>query len=57
MGRELPREGEVVQPGDAEYGDVNAIALQTAVADAPITGGWQLLRDSSVNLSLSPLLS
>lgn len=27
MGRELPREGVVVEPGDAEHGGVNAFAF------------------------------
>lgn len=31
MGRELSGEGQVVQPGDAEHGLVNAVALEAAV--------------------------
>jgi len=31
VGRELPREGEVAQPGDSEHGGVNAVAFQAAV--------------------------
>ena len=31
-GRELSREGDVAQPGDAEHRGVNAVALQAAVA-------------------------
>ena len=50
-GRELPREGEVVQPGDAEHGDVNAIALQTAVAkDLPGLHPGKDVFDAGANL-------
>src|ERR1044072_7027117 len=31
LGRELSGEGQVVQPGDAEHGLVNAVALEAAV--------------------------
>ncbi|GGJ73243.1 hypothetical protein GCM10010121_099750 [Streptomyces brasiliensis] len=39
MGRELPHEGEVVHPGDAEHGGVNAVAFQAAVAK-DLTRKW-----------------
>lgn len=44
MGRELPREGEVVEPGNSEHGGVNAFAFQTAVTkDKPLADGPGLL--------------
>jgi hypothetical protein len=35
MGRELSGEGQVVEPGDAEHGLVNAVALEAAVPQDP----------------------
>jgi hypothetical protein len=37
MGRELSGEGQVVEPGDAQHGLVNAVALEPAVPqDLPV---------------------
>jgi hypothetical protein len=53
MGRELPREGEVVQPGDAEHGAVNAVAFQTAVTkDLPCLHPREDVLDAGPDLAV-----
>jgi hypothetical protein len=53
MGLELPREGEVVQPGDAEHGGVNAVAFQTAVTkDLPCLHPREDVLDAGPDLAV-----
>ncbi|GDY68684.1 hypothetical protein SAV14893_080770 [Streptomyces avermitilis] len=53
MGRELSREGEVVRPGDAEHGGVNAVAFETAVAkDLPRLQPGEEVLDAGPDLAV-----
>jgi hypothetical protein len=57
MGRELPREGEVVQPGDAEHGGVNAVAFQAAVTkDLPCLHPLDDVLDASPDLAVGGIV-
>lgn len=53
MGRHFPREGEVVQPGDAGYGGVNAAVVQTAFTkDLPCLNPREGVLDASPDLAV-----
>lgn len=57
MGRELPREGEVVQPGDAEHGGVNAVAFQAAVTkDLPCLHPLDDVLDAGPDLAVGGIV-
>lgn len=57
MARELPREGEVVQPGDAEHGGVNAVAFQAAVTkDLPCLHPLDDVLDTGPDLAVGGIV-
>lgn len=56
MGRESSREGEVVRPGDAEQGGVNAVAFHRGPADSGLRTGKfpRLARAVSGSAAIGP---